>query len=88
MTLNTLGVLNQATATLDLAYVAAGRIDGFWAKGMNPWDLTAGVLLIKEAGGRVTTLSGNKRSTQSTDIVATNGVIHKETLKIISKNIK
>jgi myo-inositol-1(or 4)-monophosphatase len=88
MTLNTEGVLNHATATLDLAYVAAGRIDGFWAKGMNAWDLTAAALLIKEAGGKVTTLSGNNHSMESTEIIATNGAIHKEVLNIISKKIK
>ena len=81
-------VLNHATATLDLAYVAAGRFDGFWAKGMNPWDLTAAALLIKEAGGKVTTLSGDNHSTESTEIIATNGAIHKEVVNIIAKNIK
>ena len=88
MTLNTEGVLNHATATLDLAYVAAGRIDGFWAKGMNAWDLTAAALLIKEAGGKVTTFSGNNHSMESTEIIATNGAIHKEVLNIILKKIK
>ena len=83
MTLKTEGVLNHASATLDIAYVAAGRIDGFWAKGINPWDLTAAALLVKEAGGRVTTLSGSDYFTKSTEILATNGAIHNEMTKLL-----
>ncbi|WP_027078822.1 inositol monophosphatase family protein [Maribacter antarcticus] len=77
-------VLNKATATLDLAYVASGQYDGFWALEMNPWDLTAGILLIKEAGGKVTTFTGENHVAESVEILATNGSIHQETLKSIA----
>lgn len=88
LVLNSEGVLNHATATLDLAYVAAGRFDGFWATGMNPWDLTAAALLVKEAGGEVTTLSGDQHFTKCTDIIATNGAIHLEVVNVISKILR
>ncbi len=78
-------VLNNATATLDLAYVASGQYDGFWALHMNPWDLTAAVLLIEEAGGKITTLSGETYMTESLEILATNAIIHKEIIKTVSK---
>ena len=77
------GVLNHGSATLDLAYVASGRYDGFWAIHMNPWDLTAAVLLIEEAGGMVSTLSGEDYFTESVEILATNGKIHQEVLKTV-----
>jgi myo-inositol-1(or 4)-monophosphatase len=55
---NTAGVRRPGAASLDLAYVTAGRLDGFWEVGLAPWDTAAGNLLITEAGGRVGTLSG------------------------------
>lgn len=79
------GVLNNGTATLDLAYVAKGRYDGFWAMRMNPWDLTAAVLLIEEAGGKVSALSGKGYLTESREILATNGIIHQEILEAIAE---
>lgn len=78
------GVLNNGTATLDLAYVASGRYDGFWSLRMNPWDLTAAVLLIEEAGGKVTDLTGDNYLTESMEILATNGTIHQEILDAIA----
>jgi len=54
----TAGVRRPGAASLDLAYVAAGRLDGFWEVGLSPWDTAAGNLLISEAGGRVGTLAG------------------------------
>jgi myo-inositol-1(or 4)-monophosphatase len=56
----TAGIRRPGAAALDLAYVAAGRIDGFWEIGLNPWDTAAGTLLITEAGGRIGTLSGGE----------------------------
>ena len=88
MVLRSEDVLNHATATLDLAYVAAGRFDGFWAMGMNPWDLTSAALLVKEAGGKVTAFSGDNYFTQCTEIIANNGTIHQEMIHIISRNLK
>jgi myo-inositol-1(or 4)-monophosphatase len=57
---NTAGVRRPGSAALDLAYVAAGRVDGFWEFGLAPWDTAAGTLLIQEAGGRITTLGGGE----------------------------
>jgi myo-inositol-1(or 4)-monophosphatase len=54
----TAGIRRPGAAALDLAYVAAGRVDGFWEFGLAPWDTAAGTLLIQEAGGRIGTLSG------------------------------
>jgi myo-inositol-1(or 4)-monophosphatase len=78
------GIRNNATATLDLAYVASGQYDGFWAVNMNPWDLTAAVLLIEEAGGKVSTLSNKNYVTESKEILATNGKIHQEIIETIA----
>ncbi len=77
------GILNNGTATLDLAYVACGQYDGFWALNMNPWDLTAAVLLIEEAGGKVTTLTDEDYFIESTEILGTNGTIHQEVIDAI-----
>lgn len=66
------------SSALDLAYVAAGRFDGFWEVGLHPWDIAAGVLLVTEAGGRVTNYDGSPHSLLARTIVATNGIIHDE----------
>ncbi len=68
---------------LELAYVAAGRIESFMMLRMNPWDVTAGTVLVREAGGKVTDFSGNEFTTSSTDILATNSKMHKSLLRII-----
>ncbi len=69
-------VRRPGAAALDLAYVAAGRIDGFWEMKLNPWDVAAGVLLIQEAGGRVSDLKGRTYRLDGPTIVASNGRIH------------
>ena len=69
-------VRRPGAAALDLAYVAAGRIDGFWEMKLNPWDVAAGVLLIEEAGGRVTDLKGRPYALGGRYIVASNGRLH------------
>jgi myo-inositol-1(or 4)-monophosphatase len=66
---STAGIRRPGAAALDLAYVAAGRVDAFWEIGLNPWDTAAGTLLITEAGGRVGTLTGGDY-TQGGDIIA------------------
>jgi myo-inositol-1(or 4)-monophosphatase len=63
---------------LDLAYVAAGRLDGFWELKLKPWDVAAGVLLVREAGGTVTTFDGTEYDVFNQRIVASNGLIHEE----------
>ena len=77
-------VRRPGAAALDLAYVAAGRIDGFWEMKLNPWDVAAGVLLVQEAGGRITDLQGRPFSLESPFIIATNGRIHDPLLRRLS----
>lgn len=72
----------SGSAALHLAYVAAGRLSGFWEPNLNVWDLAAGVLLVEEAGGRVTDAEGNPYHLMVRDIVATNGHIHDELLQL------
>jgi myo-inositol-1(or 4)-monophosphatase len=67
------GVRRGGAASLDLAYVAAGRLDGYWEFRLKPWDLAAGVLLVQEAGGRVSDPAGGADWLRSGDVVATNG---------------
>ena len=69
-------VRRLGSAAIDLAYVAAGRFDGFWEVRLNPWDVSAGALLIEEAGGQVTTLSGGPFDSRLGEVVASNGRIH------------
>ena len=75
MTLRSHGVRRAGSAGLDLAYVACGRLDGFWEFNLNPWDTSAGVLLVEEAGGTVTHFDGGKFTLDSREVLATNGLI-------------
>lgn len=79
------GIRRAGAAALDLAYVAAGRIDGFWECKLKPWDLAAGQLLVAEAGGRVTGYSGEPCSVYNHRIVASNSLIHEEMLEMLKR---
>ena len=68
----TVGIRRAGSASLDLAYVAAGRMDGFWEMGLSKWDIAAGIVLVREAGGFVSDLSGGETFWDSGDIVAAN----------------
>lgn len=72
------GVRRLGSAALDLAYVACGRLDAFWEDGLKPWDMAAGVLLVREAGGRVSALDGGPFDLTGGQILASNGLIHQE----------
>ncbi len=72
------GIRRFGTASLDLAYVAAGRFDGFWEFGLKPWDIAAGLLLVREAGGRVSEIDGGSGMLQSGDVLAGNEYVFKE----------
>ena len=72
----TQGVRRSGSAALDLAHVACGRLDGYWERGIAPWDIAAGVVLLSEAGGKVTAYDGSPLSIESGRILATNGLIH------------
>lgn len=71
------------SAALDLCYVACGRFDGFWELKLNPWDVAAGALIVKEAGGYVSDFQNQEFSIFGSEILATNGLIHKQMLEII-----
>lgn len=73
---NSRGIRRAGSATLDLAYVAVGRIDAFWEATLSPWDMAAGVVLVEEAGGKVTDFFGGSDSLETGHIVATNGRFH------------
>jgi myo-inositol-1(or 4)-monophosphatase len=77
-TLRSHGVRRAGSAALDLAYVAAGRLEAFWEFNLNPWDTAAGVLLVTEAGGRVSDVAGGPFQLDSREVLASNGVIHDE----------
>lgn len=77
------GVRRAGSAVLDLAYVACGRFDGFWEMRLKPWDVGAGVLLVREAGGRVTDFDGGPDCVSGEFIVASNGHIHDQMLYVI-----
>ena len=79
------GVRRFGSAALDLAYVAAGRYDGFWEHGLSSWDIAAGILLVREAGGFVSDFASRDRALQSGDVVAGNPAIHAELLKQLAK---
>jgi myo-inositol-1(or 4)-monophosphatase len=70
------GIRRFGAAALDLAYVAAGRFDGFWEFGLAPWDIAAGMLLVREAGGYVTDLAGRQTMMTSGDVLAANDHLH------------
>ena len=78
------GVRRAGSAALDLAYVAAGRLDAFWEFNINPWDTAAGFLLIEEAGGKMTGFSGQPFRLDSREILASNGLIHAELMGLFA----
>ncbi|MGA3161135.1 MAG: inositol monophosphatase family protein [Terracidiphilus sp.] len=78
------GVRRAGSAALDLAYVAAGRLDAFWEFNINPWDTAAGYLLVEEAGGQMTGFSGKPFRLDSREILASNGLIHAELMGLFA----
>jgi myo-inositol-1(or 4)-monophosphatase len=70
------GVRRAGSAALDLAYVACGRLDGFWEFALHPWDVAAGVLLVREAGGQISDMRGQPVSLRGPHILADNGLVH------------
>jgi myo-inositol-1(or 4)-monophosphatase len=82
-TLRAQAVRRDGSAAIDLAYVACGRFDGFWEDGLNPWDMAAGLLLIEEAGGRVTNFQDEALSIYTKKVVASNGLVHQSMLEVL-----
>jgi myo-inositol-1(or 4)-monophosphatase len=81
------GVRRLGSAAIDLAYIAAGRLDGYWELTLHPWDKAAGVLLVKEAGGLVTDFLGNPDSIYTPTTLASNGIIHPAMLDVLRKSL-
>jgi len=77
------GIRRPGAAALDLCYVARGIFDGYWELELFPWDTAAGILILEEAGGKVSTFDGSKFSIFDKEIAASNGKIHKELLKVL-----
>ena len=71
------------SASLDMAYVAAGRCDGFWQRNLNYWDIAAGIILTKEAGGYITDFEGGDKYVKNKTILATNSKISEEMIKVL-----
>jgi len=77
-------VRRLGSAAIDLCYIAAGRMDGFWERDLKPWDIAAGALIVAEAGGRVTNMDGRPFSSRGRDVLATNGRLHGDMVKVIA----
>jgi myo-inositol-1(or 4)-monophosphatase len=85
ITLRSHGVRRAGSAGLDLAYVACGRLEGFWEFNLNPWDTSAGVLLVEEAGGTMSHFDGGAFTLDSREVLATNGLIKGEMVHIFTE---
>ncbi|MCP6758897.1 MAG: inositol monophosphatase [Fischerella sp. CENA71] len=87
----TQGVRRSGSASLDLAHVACGRLDGYWERGLSPWDIAAGIIIVREAGGKVTAYDRTPVKIESGRILATNGHLHdslsQELLQVQSQGI-
>jgi myo-inositol-1(or 4)-monophosphatase len=79
------GVRRAGSAALDLAYVACGRLDGFWEFGLNPWDMAAGILLIEEAGGKCSDMHGQPMDLRGPHVLADNASIHQPMVELFSE---
>lgn len=87
MVRDTAGIRRPGSAALDFAYVAAGRVDGFWELGLSAWDFAAGALLVQEAGGAVTDIRGGDRHLESGNVVAGNLKVHQAMLKTLAPHL-
>jgi myo-inositol-1(or 4)-monophosphatase len=77
-------VRRLGSAAIDLCYIAAGRMDGFWERDLKPWDIAGGALIVAEAGGRVTNMDGRPFASRARDVLATNGLLHDDMLRVIA----
>jgi len=75
----------MGSAAIDLAYVACGRFEAFYEYGLNPWDVAAGILLVREAGGRVSDFSGNEENLSGDEVIAANNLVFHEFLENVGK---
>jgi myo-inositol-1(or 4)-monophosphatase len=84
---DTAGIRRAGAAALDLAYVAAGRLDGFWELGLHPWDMAAGVLLIQEAGGMVSDIEGGEHYMETGHVIAGGAKLHQAMVEVIRPHV-
>jgi len=87
MVRDTAGIRRPGSAALDLAYVAAGRTDGFWELGLSAWDLAAGALLVREAGGVISDIRGGDRYLESGNLIAGNLRVHREMVATLKPHV-
>ncbi|HET9786802.1 MAG TPA: inositol monophosphatase family protein, partial [Pyrinomonadaceae bacterium] len=85
-TMSAQAVRRDGSAAIDLAYVACGRFDGFWEDGLNPWDIAAGILLIQEAGGRVTDFRDAPLDIYTPKVLASNGLVHRAMMSVLKNS--
>jgi myo-inositol-1(or 4)-monophosphatase len=85
LSLRAQGVRRTGSAALDLCYVAAGRLDGYWEVKLHPWDMAAGTVILREAGGEVSGFSAGHFSLYDQELVATNGHIHAQLLRALNQ---
>ena len=78
-------VRRDGSAALNLCYVACGRFDAHWEMKLNPWDMAAGVLIVKEAGGSVTDFQGEKFNIYGDELLASNGLLHDRLLQVLKE---
>ncbi len=79
------GLRRFGSAALDLAWIAAGRFDGYWERGLSPWDMAAGIIIVREAGGYVTDLEGKEAMFATGDIIAGNEIVHRDLLRALKE---
>ena len=82
------GIRRFGAASLDFAWVAAGRLDGFWEDDLDPWDSAAGILLVKEAGGYVTDYRGQDRMFDKREYLAANSDLHNKLHKLLASSLR
>ena len=84
----TSGVRRMGVASLDLAYVAAGRFDGYWEFNLQPWDMAAGILIVREAGGYVTDMDGGHAMLTTGDVLAANDHVHQPLAQLLKTSLR
>ena len=83
----TSGVRRLGVASLDLAYIAAGRFDGYWEFNLSPWDLAAGIIIVRESGGYVTDMAGGQGMLSGGDVIAANAHLHQPLMELLNKSL-
>jgi myo-inositol-1(or 4)-monophosphatase len=79
-------IRQTGSAALNLCYIAAGRLDGYWERGIAPWDVAAGALIVMEAGGTITGLHGEAFHADDRQVLASNGYLHRDLLEVIAQH--